>query len=71
MKLGGLEDADEHGDIASPSADDLYSPARPLGRKDGVFLPAAIADVPEEITARAASAPFHGSWPRWIGQVCR
>lgn len=71
MKLGGLEDPDEHGDIASPSANNLDSPAAGLRRKDRVFCPAAVADVPEEIAARATRSPCVVVWPRWEGQLVR
>lgn len=71
MKLSGLEDPDEHGDVASPSANNLDSPAAGLRRKDRVFFPAAVADVPEEIAARATRSPCVVVWPRWEGQLVR
>jgi len=67
MKLGCLEDTDEHENVASPSADDLDHPALPDRRKDRVLTSRAIADVPENIPTRGGASPCFPVAPRRIG----
>jgi len=71
VKLGGLKDADEHEDVASPSAEDLDHPALPHSGEDGIVTSSAIGNVPEDIATRGGAGPSLPVTPRRISEVSR
>jgi len=67
VELCGLEDADEHENVASPRADALDGPARSYRWEDGVLTSSAIADVPEDVAARGRASPLIPVRPSRVG----
>lgn len=70
MELRGLENANEHEDKSTPSANDLDSPTRSHRWENGVLLLGAVGMVPEKVTTRCIAYTHFTIAPWWVGVAC-